>query len=761
MNLSQKLEILIGAKDEASKVLEGVKKTAADSMGDATGLGKYAKTAGLALAAVGTAALVAGTAAFAFTKSIADANMTLITLAEKTGISADTLKQYTYVADATETSVDAIATGFKKLSTSMFDAASGNKEQAKLFKALGIEVKDSNGQLRNAESVMLDVADRFKGIDDEATKSALAVKLFGKSGTDLIPMLNTGSEGIRGLTGEARALGLELSEKTVKQTLAFDEAMDKSGAAMTALKDILGNEMMPMFTQFINEVVIPAIPIVREALVTSWQVAKPAIELVGKALEAMGPTIKTVGEALKMSAEGWKAIFGWANTAWDSVAGSAQASIVSIGVAADSLPAKIEPGFRVTKEVAHAQLEGINTKFSGTGGILDKMAEAPKSDEFTKKMKDSMGELIQKSTEGMKLSERFKEGPWKELGDWIDKNEIRLKLGLPAIPPDFKETLKKDLDKAVEGLKLFDEKSSRDLWANVTAGLDEEHGFMDDLTTKLSGGDWKGAWGKIGDSWGDTVGDTLKNKISAKAQDIFGTGTFGQLAGSALSGALTSGVNAAFVYMANGFVSMAKQIWDDGFSDTSKRDRANAPPGPQGPGGITTGTEGISFGGPTVPPGPEDAGWARTQQRASAANFTLEEGPTRNAIRQVLRDYPDSTPNEIADYISSLAGVPFREGGWITKPTTAMMGEAGKEFVVSNRGVRALEALNQGDMRGFVGAAGNNYHFTFNISTLDPRGMRELCEGELGDLLVRRIFRDAEAGRGVMFGQGVINTNLV
>jgi hypothetical protein len=79
-------------------------------------------------------------------------------------------------------------------------AAEGNEELARKFQALGVNVKDANGQVVPADKALKQIADRFADMPDGAQKAAAAVALFGKSGTDLIPMLNEGAASMEKFT---------------------------------------------------------------------------------------------------------------------------------------------------------------------------------------------------------------------------------------------------------------------------------------------------------------------------------------------------------------------------------------------------------------------------------------------------------------------------------------------------------------------------------------------------------------------------------
>ena len=117
-------------------------------------------------------------------------------ISQKTGVAVETLSQFSQVAENSGASIDTVAVGLKKLSANMIQASAGNREMLAIFDALNVSFTDSQGNLRDTGDVMMDIADRFTTMEDGALKSATAVKLFGKAGSDLVPMLNEGSEGV-------------------------------------------------------------------------------------------------------------------------------------------------------------------------------------------------------------------------------------------------------------------------------------------------------------------------------------------------------------------------------------------------------------------------------------------------------------------------------------------------------------------------------------------------------------------------------------
>lgn len=103
-------------------------------------------------------------------------------MSQRLGIGVKELAKYTLAAEQSGTSMEAVAAGVKGLAGNMatHDAA---------LKAAGITARDADGAMRQ-------LADVFARMPDGMEKTNLAVKLFGKSGMDLIPMLNLGSKGL-------------------------------------------------------------------------------------------------------------------------------------------------------------------------------------------------------------------------------------------------------------------------------------------------------------------------------------------------------------------------------------------------------------------------------------------------------------------------------------------------------------------------------------------------------------------------------------
>jgi hypothetical protein len=156
-----------------------------------------ASVAGFASAIAGTA-IVGGLAAVV--KQGIDAGDALNRMQIITGISAKALTGIGNQAKLADVDMGTLTKGLTKLSVNVVKAASGNAELAQKFKDLGINIKDAKGNVQPTDAILKQLADRFADMPDGAQKAAAAVALFGKSGADLIPMLNDGAAAMEKFT---------------------------------------------------------------------------------------------------------------------------------------------------------------------------------------------------------------------------------------------------------------------------------------------------------------------------------------------------------------------------------------------------------------------------------------------------------------------------------------------------------------------------------------------------------------------------------
>ena len=169
-------------------------------------------------------------------------------LSQKTGATVEELSQLRYVALQSDTPFETVTGGMQKMARAMDAAASGGKEAQAAFSALGVKVTDAAGNLRPMQDVLLDVADKFSGMQDGARKSALAMAVFGKSGADLIPLLNQGRSAIANLAAESDRMGLTMSSDAQQIASAYDDAMNRVKSLLEGATQKIVIGVMPTLT---------------------------------------------------------------------------------------------------------------------------------------------------------------------------------------------------------------------------------------------------------------------------------------------------------------------------------------------------------------------------------------------------------------------------------------------------------------------------------------------------------------------------------
>ena len=211
-----------------------------------TGLQKFAgiaKTGALAIA--GAMAAAGGAIATAMAGVITRAG-DMYELSQALGLTVEDLSRMTYAAELSGVQIEGLEKAIKKLSVSLFDASqSGTGPAANAFRMLGISAVDAEGNVRPVIDVMGDLADRFSKMPGGAQKTAMAMRVFGKAGADMIPMLNEGRGGLQEMYDEAQRLGIVLDTETAASAEALGDELTRLNAAKDGVITKITTGMLP------------------------------------------------------------------------------------------------------------------------------------------------------------------------------------------------------------------------------------------------------------------------------------------------------------------------------------------------------------------------------------------------------------------------------------------------------------------------------------------------------------------------------------
>ena len=131
----------------------------------------------------------------------------------------------------------------KALSKLAVGVADGNEA----LKVMGIETKNAEGNFKSSREILASIAEKFEGYADGIEKTALAVEIFGKSGADLIPVLNAGAKELEKYDKIAKQLGLTVDEVTAKHAEKFNDTMELIGFTVKGLATRIMKDVIPGF----------------------------------------------------------------------------------------------------------------------------------------------------------------------------------------------------------------------------------------------------------------------------------------------------------------------------------------------------------------------------------------------------------------------------------------------------------------------------------------------------------------------------------
>ena len=241
-----------------------MKKAFAEANTATVKLGRTMQSVGKGLSTSVTAPmLAAGAAVGVLASKTAEYGDRIDKLSQRLGMSRDAFQQWDFVLSQNGVNIESMQMGMKSLAVRMEEAARATGMGADLFGRLGVSVTDSAGALRDQESVFLDTVKAFERMEDGVAKAALAQKLFGRNGQELLPMLNQAEGSVEDLMARARELGLVLGDDVVDAGVRFTDSVDAMKRQFAATSATLGSKLIPLLERslfpLIQNVLLPAV----------------------------------------------------------------------------------------------------------------------------------------------------------------------------------------------------------------------------------------------------------------------------------------------------------------------------------------------------------------------------------------------------------------------------------------------------------------------------------------------------------------------
>ena len=163
--------------------------------------------------------------------------------AQALGMSRKAFQQWDYILGQSGASIDSLGVSMKTLNSSLLNPSDGTIEA---LNTLGINLEQIQGLSQEDAFEMM--VRQFQKLPEGATKSALAMQMFGKQGQALMPLLNSSEDSIDSLRKDMERLGFTMSDSMVDAGVKYGDTMDNLKRTFGGLKSIIGYGFMEPLT---------------------------------------------------------------------------------------------------------------------------------------------------------------------------------------------------------------------------------------------------------------------------------------------------------------------------------------------------------------------------------------------------------------------------------------------------------------------------------------------------------------------------------
>jgi hypothetical protein len=355
-------------KNKTQAIEKDVSKAAAPKGGG--GLGGAAMMMGglkvAAIAAVAAATVKAVTSFAELADNIAKSKHQAAAL----GMSAQQLQGLQAAARLGGASTEDLAGGMRDLAKNASEATTGNADLAKTFWKIGINAQE----LKNlsVDEQMMKMADALQGVSNPADRAAIAMKLMGDGGMKLLPMLEQGSAGMKGMIDEAKKMGMALSDvdtanisaamaSLTKLRMIGEGLFNKLLAAAAPAVEIIGNKLSQAF-----ETLMPIIQLGLDIYSTYWEVAA----------ELFATVVDYVMEVIN-SIKGWLTEIGVLGNTTQEVREVVLQALKAIAIGFGYVWDTVKAGIGVVAIVVSYIIDGFKLVVDGFKSIVSLAKELP------------------------------------------------------------------------------------------------------------------------------------------------------------------------------------------------------------------------------------------------------------------------------------------------------------------------------------------------------------------------------------------------
>jgi hypothetical protein len=262
-----------------------------------TSWGQSVTALGKRVAAVGSVALGGFLAA---TRQFARAGDTIQKMSLRTGLSAEALSELEFAANRSGASLEYVEHAIRMMQKNLGSGSTGLTEA---LGQLGLSLESLQGLSPEDQFTIL--ADAIGRVEDDTKRAALAMAIFGRTGTMILPMVADAGATIAELRAEARRLGLTMTTEEANAAAAITDAMQNFSAVLKRIVFTIGGQLAPVLTEFANRLTALIAPVSRliadnQGLVKVMFLAAAATTATGIGLMGLGLALKGAGAGLRV-----------------------------------------------------------------------------------------------------------------------------------------------------------------------------------------------------------------------------------------------------------------------------------------------------------------------------------------------------------------------------------------------------------------------------------------------------------------------------
>lgn len=312
------IELILESKSFTAQ-MQKVNDAFAKTNSDLQKFGKSMQKVGASFAAVGGAITAALGVAV---KSLANAADVADDTAKRTGLTVEAVQELGYVAKMTGSNLATVEVALRTMQKGLTDSGTESAAFTSALETLGLSLAELRAMNPQAQFDALSQA--IAGVTDPSQRAGLAMTVFGRAGTALLPMLAEGADGIAKLKDEAHKYGYVMSQEVAEAGSNFNDNLDRLKGSLGGLAQQVVAGLLPT----LNSLVKCAADVV--AGIKEWINNNPNLVSTLAHVVASVGAVLTVFGALVAACGSWIALAPAVGAAWTIATGPIGITIMAI-----------------------------------------------------------------------------------------------------------------------------------------------------------------------------------------------------------------------------------------------------------------------------------------------------------------------------------------------------------------------------------------------------------------------------------------------